>query len=72
MNVAIYGLVALFGVMLLVYGTRVVVMVGNQLTEVLRWPSSVYYASVPIAGALYALYSAHRIVEIAAEKECGE
>lgn len=63
-DLSIYSLILIFGMILLIYGIRLLGIVSGQTTEMLRWPSAVYYSSVPLVGALYILFCINKILEI--------
>jgi len=69
LDFCIYSLITTFGAILLVYGIRLLDIVSNQTTELLRWPSSVYYSSVPVSGALFIIFALSRITELFQNKE---
>jgi len=68
LDLLINGLIVLFGGILVVCGILLLDVVSDQYTEILRWPAAVYYSSVPIAGALFVLFSSYRIGELLKHK----
>ena len=54
-RIFVYTMIVVFGLFLGIYGTRLVGIVGIQLTPVMRIPMRFIYLSMPIAGFLYAL-----------------
>ena len=52
-RIFVYSMIIVFGLFLGIYGARLMSVVGNQLTPILRMPMKYIYLSLPLAGFLY-------------------
>jgi TRAP-type C4-dicarboxylate transport system permease small subunit len=50
----VYGVIVVFGLFLMIFGTRLMGIVGTQLTPILRLPMKYIYLSLPLTGFFYA------------------
>jgi TRAP-type C4-dicarboxylate transport system permease small subunit len=53
-RIFVYIMIICFGLFLGIFGTRLMGIVGSQLTPILRIPMKYIYLSLPLAGFLYA------------------
>jgi TRAP-type C4-dicarboxylate transport system permease small subunit len=63
LEIIIHLFIFLFGLLLLYYGSKLLLTTINQKTEILRWPSAVYFSSVPLVGMFYCLLSSVEILK---------
>ena len=53
-RIFVFGMIIVFGLFLGIYGTKLMGVVGSQLTPILRIPMRYVYLSLPCSGFLYA------------------
>jgi TRAP-type C4-dicarboxylate transport system permease small subunit len=60
-RIFVYGMIIVFGLFLGVFGIRLMGIVGNQLTPIMRIPMRYVYLSLPLAGFLYAFLGLYQM-----------
>jgi TRAP-type transport system small permease protein len=61
-------LCSIFAVVVIIYGIKLCILNGNQVSPSLRWPLSIVYSAIPVGCFLYLLFAFESVVSFFSEE----